>query len=171
MASRLSKSFTQQSSLIKAFNSLWPTETLTWADATDLSSARWIGSALSVDEHVPKQVKLDAIRHHHLLLRCDEEIQLFKEEMKSTLSFYLRDWQQLFAGIEELPHTRYNNGALSCLQLARLQCEGTLQDLMSSFSQFVDLNGDFLPLDKFLLLDLRLDEQAQGEDESCKHDC
>lgn len=115
-----------------------------------MSSGRWLKGIFS-DELVPKQVKLDAIKHQHLLSRCDEEILLLKEEIKSTVLFYLQDWQQLVASIEEMetkPCTQYISGALCLLQLARLQCEGVLQHLSSSFSPFV--NSIHLPVDKFL---------------------
>ena len=167
LASRLSKSITQQSSQIKGllrkFNSLWPSEMLTWADVTDVASSRWLGGGiLQVDVHVSKQIKLDAIKHHHLLSRCDEELLLLKEEMHSTMSFYLQDWQQLLAAVVELeskPCTQHNNGALACLQLARLQCEGTLRGLVSSFSKFVDFG--VVPVERFM----HCDGQVPREDE------
>lgn len=191
LASRLSKSTTQQSSLMKgllkkfnALPSVTPSQTLTWADATDLSSMQWLRGVLATDVHIPKKVKLDAIKHHHLVLRGDEEVHVIEEEMKATLSFYLQDWHQLINTIEGLkakPCTCYNNGALTCLQLARLKCEGTLRGLISSFSRFLDLTVDMLPTERFMLLpnvdldhvhpDNHSSSPEEGSDSSCKlHD-
>lgn len=151
LASRLSRSINQESSKLKSllqkFNSLAGDETITWNDATDLSSRLWL---LEPDGDVPKRIKLNAVKHHHLSVRADKEIQLLQCEMRATFSFFMRDWQEINTAIEGLklqPCSSYNNGALNLLQLARLKCEGFLYDIVSSYSLFVDLPS--LPTDKF----------------------
>ena len=162
MASRLSKGITQQSSLLKgllkkynALPSVSLSDALTWAEVTDLSSIRWLWGALESDLCVPKKIKLDAIKFHHNILRCDEEIELLGAEMRATVSFYMNDWQELMAAVTErlnsLSCTQLNNGALASLQLARIKCEGTLCKLASSFSRFVELERP-LPTEHFLVV-------------------
>ena len=88
-------------------------------------------------------IKLDAIKHHHLVLRADEEIELLKTEMKATFSFYIRDWEQMSAVAKQLkgkPHTLYDSGSLCCLQLARLKCEHVLNSMAQTFRKFVDVD-------------------------------
>lgn len=161
LASRLSRSISAQSSLLKKllarYNSLscvMPADHLTWTHATDLSLEQCVRGSLDCDTRVPKKVKFEAIKHHHLLLRCDEELKMLCDEMKSCLAFYHEDWKQLTSAVQKLlnePCTKYKNGALALLQLARLKCEKKLTTLVSSFSPYIDI--DPLPVDQFLLSD------------------
>ena len=64
------------------------------------------------------------IKHHHMLLRWDEEIKMIGDEMRSCVSFYLKDWKELNKSVKEMlvkPCTKFINGALSALQLERLR--------------------------------------------------
>ena len=151
LASRLSKGITQESSklkqLIKKYNSFPSDKKIEWSDITDLTSILWLQET---DTPVPKDVRLNAIRHHHLTLRADEEVCLLQAEMRATLAFIKNDWQQLMTVVEQLklqPGTKYRNGALQLLNMACLECEGLLHDLRSSYSRYVDLPP--LPLEKF----------------------
>ena len=130
-----------------------PADHLTWAQATDLSLVQCLRGSLDSDALVPKKVKFDAIKHHHQLLRCDEEVQMLMDDMKSCMEFYAEDWKELTGVIQELlnkPCTKFNNGALAILQLARLRCETKLTTLVTSFGPYIDV--DPLPVDQFLAL-------------------
>ncbi len=130
-----------------------PADHLTWAQATDLSLVQSLRSSLDSDALVPKKVKFDAIKHHHLLLRCEEEVQMLCEEMRSCLAFYVQDWNEIIKVIRELRNTtstKFNNGALAILQLARLKCETKLTTLVTSFGPYIEV--DPLPVDQFLAL-------------------
>ena len=102
---------------------------------------------------VPRDIKLNAIKYHHLLLRCNKEVNLLCKEMESCLSFYLRDWEEFMNVITEMmenPCSKYSNGALTLLQLERLKCEAKLTKLVSSFSHYIDVVP--LPIERFLAL-------------------
>ena len=102
---------------------------------------------------VPRDVKLNAIKYHHLLLHCDEEVKLLCKEIQSCLSFFMRDWEELMNAITEMmetPCSKYSNCALTLLQLERLKCEAKLTKLVSSFSHYVDMVP--LPIERFLAL-------------------
>ena len=151
LASRLSKSITQESSklkqLIQKYNSFPGGDRIQWSDVTDLASFLWLRES---DTLVPKDVRLNAVKHHHLTIRADEEVHLLQGEMKATFTFFENDWHQLFMAVEELKsqtYSKYNNGALHLLHLACLECEGLLHDLRSSYSRYIDLPS--LPVEKF----------------------
>ena len=160
LSSRLSRNINNQSSLLKRLlaqynnlSSISPKENLTWAEATDISSARWMKCSYEEGLCVPRDVKLNAIKYHHLLLRCDEEVKLLCKEMESCLSFCMGDWEELMNAITEImenPCSKYSNDALTLLQLERLKCEAKLTKLVSSFSHYVDVVH--LPIERFLAL-------------------
>ena len=85
------------------------------------------------------------------MLRSDEEIRLIDMEMRATISFYLKDWQEVTDAVKEwsvLPCSLYNTGALVALiQLARR----ILCNLVSSFGKFLDLRNS-LPTEEFMVL-------------------
>ena len=69
---------------------------------------------------VPRDIKLNSIKYHNLLLRCNKEVNLLCKKMESCLSFYLRDWEEFMNVITEMmenPCSKYSNGALTLLQL------------------------------------------------------
>lgn len=53
-------------------------ERLEWADVINLTSDFWYRDTFQQSVQVPRQIKLKAIEHHHLILRADEEIALVK---------------------------------------------------------------------------------------------
>ena len=95
LALRLSKIINQESAklkeLIQQFNSLpGSTVKLCWNDVTDLSS--FVHSPeLDPDIGIPRKIRLSAIKHHHIILRTDEEVQLLQTEMKAVVSFFQAD--------------------------------------------------------------------------------
>ena len=98
LASRLSQSITKETSklknLLSQYHNLVPEdERLEWADVTNLSSDFWYRDTFQHSIQVPRQIKLKAIEHHHLILRADEEIALLKKEMLAALMFYFEDWK------------------------------------------------------------------------------
>ncbi len=64
---------------------------LSWAEAINLSTV----SEQSSTSGIPRNIRLSAVRHHHLALRADEEVHIIKCEMKSSFSFFLDDWKCL----------------------------------------------------------------------------
>ena len=170
LASRLSKSISSQSSLLKRllvqYNSLPSVASegkVTWAEATNLLPVQWLGRGLECGVHVPKKVKFDAMKHHHMLLRCDEEIKMIGDEMRSCVSFYLKDWKELNISVKEMlvkPCTKFINGALSALQLERLRCEGTLTKLVTLFGPYIDIEP--LEVDQFLSIPDDLHQNVTG---------
>jgi hypothetical protein len=124
LASRLSKGITQESlklkQLITKYNSFPGDQKIEWSDITDLTSVLWLQET---DAPVPKDVRLNAIKHHHLTLRADEEVCLLQAEMRAKLAFVMNDWQQLMTVVEQLklqPGTKYKNGALQLLKYGLL---------------------------------------------------
>ena len=95
-------------------------------------------------------MRLNAIKHHHLTIRADEEVHLLQEEMKATVAF-VKDLQQLITAVEhnmKQQHcSKYTNGALHLLNLACLDCEGLLCDIQSCYSRYIDLPP--LPIKNF----------------------
>ena len=135
---------------VNKYNALPGERTITWEDATDLTSSL-LCHARGTHSGIPRNIRLSAIKNHHLALRADEDIHLLQTEMHSTFCFFLDDWKHLLSTIVELklqPYSKYNNGALNQLQLVCLKCEGVLLDLRSAFSTFVDL--PVLPVDTFM---------------------
>ena len=120
LASRLSKSINQESAklkqLIQQFNALpGSTVKLSWNDVTDLSS--FVHSP-ELDIGIPRKIRLSAIKHHHMILRADKEVQFLQTEMKAVVSFFQVDWEKISSAVEQLkllPGSKYNNGALHLL--------------------------------------------------------
>lgn len=147
LASRLSHSITKETSklknLLSQYHDLVPEdEKLKWADVTNLSSDFWYRDTFQHSVQVPRQIKLKAIEHHHLILCSDEEIALVKKEMLASLTFYLEDWKQLTDAVADRivnVSSLYTNGCLHILQLARLKCEIIIRKQLSSFSEMVSL--------------------------------
>ena len=69
------------------------------------------------DERVPKKIQLDAIKYNHFVMHLEEETKLIEDEMRTTVSFYLKDWQELVSVVKERSVMPYNSGALMALQL------------------------------------------------------
>lgn len=69
------------------------------------------------DERVPKKIQLDAIKYHHFVMHLEEEAKLIEDEMRTTVSFYLKDWQEIVSVVKERSVMPYNSGALMALQL------------------------------------------------------
>ena len=69
------------------------------------------------DEHVPKKIQLDAIKYHRFVMHLEEEAKLIEDEMRTTVSFYLKDWQEIVSVVKERSVMPYNSGALMALQL------------------------------------------------------
>lgn len=175
LASRLSKSINQESAklkqLILQFNALpansASTVKLSWKDVTDLSFVH----SPDLDVGIPRKIKLSAIKHHHMILRADEEVQLLQTEMKAVVSFFQDDWQKLSSAVEQLkllPGSKHNNGALHLLQLQRLVCECFLTDLMSTLFQFTNLPP--LPVEKFLSSSLSYPHKEDTTKLTVSHD-
>ncbi len=100
---------------------------------------------------IPRNIRLAAIKHHHLALRADEDINVLRTEMRATFNFFLDDWKHLSSVVTELkskPSTKYYNGAINQIQLACLKCESLLLEMKAAFNIFiVDLPE--LPVDSF----------------------
>ncbi len=67
-----------------------------------MTSLEWFNSNNGMDlinENIQKKkVQLDAIKFH-LVIRSEEDIQLIETEMRATMSFYLKDWQELVSAV------------------------------------------------------------------------
>ena len=50
-------------------------------------------------------------------MHLEEETKLIEDEMSTTVSFYLKDWQELVSVVKERSVMPYNSGALMALQL------------------------------------------------------
>ena len=142
--------------LLSQYHNLVPEdERLEWADVTNLTSDFWYRDTFQHSIQVPRQIKLKAIEHHHLILRADEEIALIKKEMLASLMFYFEDWKKLTDAVADRNanvSSLYANGCLHLLQLARLKCEIIIRKQLSSFSEIVSLPE--FSLDDFLSLKL-----------------
>ncbi len=71
--------------------------------------------------------------------------------MRATFNFFLDDWKHLSSVVIELKSkasSKYYNGAINQVQLARLKCESLLLEMNAEFSiLIVDLPE--LPVDSF----------------------
>ncbi len=106
-----------------------------------------------INENIQKIAQLGAIKFHHLVVCSEEEIQLIETEMRATMSFYLKDSQELVNAVQErslMTPSAYNIGALQALHFDRLRFEETLHSLFESFGQILELES--LPVDKFIVL-------------------
>ena len=156
LASRLSQSITKETTKLRNFLSQYHSivpedERLEWANVTNFSSDFWYRDTFQHSTQVPRQIKLKAIEHHHLILRADEEIALVKKEMLASLMFYFEDWKKLTDAVADRNanvSSLYANGCLHLLQLARLKCEIIIRKQLSSFSEIVSLPE--FSLDDFL---------------------
>ncbi len=142
---------------------------LEWKEVTDLSSTLWFGGVLQSDSHIPKRIKLDAIKHHHHILRADEEICLIKKEMEAVISFHLKEWRQLVDHLQHLRDTedesQYSRGAQCLLQFTRLRCEGRICTLKSTFSRYIQVSE--VPTSSFLLTKIsEVSEDKEAEESS-----
>ena len=124
-----------------------------------------------LDVGIPRKIRLSAIKHHHMILRADEEVQLLQTEMKAVVSFFQDDWQKISSAVEQLqllPGSKYNNGALYLLQLQRLTCECFLTDLTSTLFQFTNLPP--MPVEKFLSSSLSYPDKTDATELTMSHD-
>lgn len=171
LASRLSKNLNKLSSrlkqLIEDYNSLpgvCAADCLSWKDITNLGFIHWYTNSFGSSEaYVPKKIQFDAIKHHHLVLRSEEEIQLLETEMKAAVSFYLKDWHELVSAVKKIramPSSLYNNGALQVVQMTRLRCEEMLHGLVASYSQYVEIEQ--LPNDEFIIVPSHIYHHSSG---------
>lgn len=74
MASRLSRGINQETAklkqLVSKFNTIPGGRNITWVEATDLSSSTFHQRTSTV---IPRNIRLTAIKHHHLALRADAD--------------------------------------------------------------------------------------------------
>ena len=100
---------------------------------------------------VPRNIRLAAIKNHHLTLRADEDIHLLHTEMQTTFRFFLSDWENLSSVVAEFkskPSSKYTNEAINQVQLACPKCESLLLQMRSAFDIYVDIPE--LPVDSFI---------------------
>ena len=69
------------------------------------------------DGRVPKKIQVDAIKYHHFVMHLEEEIKLIEDEMITTVSFYLKDWQELVSVVKERSVMPCNSGALKVTEV------------------------------------------------------
>ena len=50
-------------------------------------------------------------------MHLEEEAKLIEDEMRTTVSFYLKDWLETVSVVKERSVMLYNSGALMALQL------------------------------------------------------
>lgn len=112
----------------------------------------------TLNSDIPAQVKLEAIKNHHLGLRADEEISLLHQDMLATLQFYIRDWNLVTNKINELMDSGGNaNGEICSLQYARLDTEFKIKRMVTSFSPYIDIPS--IPTNDFLLHEINCVQQ------------
>lgn len=138
--------------MITSYNNLVvESEKLKWAEVSNLSSVLWESGVLcTLNSDIPPQVKLEAIKNHHLALRADEEISLLHQDMLATLQFYIRDWNLVTDKINELMNSGGNaNEEICSLQYARLDTEFKIEKMVTLFSPYIDIPS--IPTNDFLL--------------------
>ena len=130
-------------------------EKLEWADVNNLSSGFWYQGLFQNNIQVPKQIKLKAIEHYHLILRADEEIRITKNEILGTITFYLKKWKEItdaVAIMKDQPGLdMYASGCINLLQLQRLKFEILINKLSSAFHNTLLSSTPTIPLDDFLM--------------------
>ena len=122
--------------LIKKHNSICDSA-LTWETATNLNATA-TGSVYSHPQ-IPDCVKKEACDAALLMERAEEEILMVKDEMRNTITHYIRRHEELSrAVLAECAESQFQRGSLSLLHMARFHCEKHLIRLSQAFTA-VDL--------------------------------
>jgi len=148
MASRISRAIQRETSKLKkllaCYNQLVPTnQQLSWNQLTDLSSSVWTGQDQS-EICVPRSVRLSAIKAHQKMHRAQEEVEILKSEMCSTITFYVKQFNTLKESFDKLVNSSapLPSFDLGCLYL----CGAKLSEFKRcifvhcrSFEQYISL--------------------------------
>lgn len=118
---------------------------MVWNNVIDLTSPIWYEGILASGTSIPLSVKLDAIRLYHLKMRATEEIEILKNDMKNTYSFYIHERELVKNAAEQTqalePFLPFEQGCLVLLHQELLSLEATLRNIRSRFMEFVDLEN------------------------------
>ena len=170
MASRLSQSISKESAKLKDLiighnNLVAQNEQLKWLDVASLSSGVWVSGMLStLNSDILVQIKLEAIKNHHLVLRADKEISLLHQDMFSTLQFYISNRNLLVDKINRLKDSENASGAICSLQCARIQTEIKIEESMSLFNSYIEVPP--ISTDEFLLHQINCLQQDNNSNDS-----
>ena len=136
LSASISKATTKLKSLLREFNS-FNVESMSWKDVSDLSSHVWYEGVLQSENiEVPLAVKLKAIENYHVILRCEEELQMLSEDMRNVVKFYILDHVTLNEEIVKRAesHNFYDRGCVALLLQASYETERKLLSMEKSFS-------------------------------------
>lgn len=151
MASRISRRITavhqKLKVLIETYNSLrcqvmesnMP-ESLTWDIVTNMQPCSV--TFTTEESTIPVNIKRTAIDQTHLIHRCDEEVELVKQEMLNTYTFLLKHHNLIVQRLEQrTDSTTFNMGVITLLKSKLLFLELQLVQCHSSFSQHVEVTS------------------------------
>lgn len=136
LSASISKATTKLKSLLREFNS-FNVESMSWKDVSDLSSHVWYKGVLQSENiEVPLAVKLKAIENYHIILRCEEELQMLSEDMRNVVEFYILDHVTINEEIVKRAesHNLYDRGCVALLLQAGYETERKLLSMEKSFS-------------------------------------
>lgn len=136
LSASISKATTKLKSLLREFNS-FNVESMSWKDVSDLSSHVWYEGVLQSENiEVPLAVKLKAIENYHVILRCEEELQMLSEDMRNVVEFYILDHVTLNEEIVKRAesHNLYDRGCVALLLQVSYETERKLLGMEKSFS-------------------------------------
>lgn len=148
MASRLSRAITRETTRLKHLlaeynSSMVPSQQLTWEGVCNPSTHIWQQLEQPLDIPVPKSVRIAAINALMTKRRAEEEVVMLQQEMRSFISFYMKDATALTRAIDTLEaseaKTAYDNGCIALLKVRLCNIEQELLSCCSSYNQFVDV--------------------------------
>lgn len=117
-------------------------EKLTWAEVTDLSSS--IYSRRHEDSQeisiVPRSIRLEAVKHHFLSIRAQEEIALLESEMRNVVYYYVNDRLALLQCLDETDDA----GSVCLLKRELWRIENVLQLTCKAYAPYITVPADFL---------------------------
>ena len=112
-------------------------ESLNWDTVTNMQS--YSLNFTTKEAMVPANIKRTAIDQTHLIHRCDEEVELVKQEMLNTYTFLLKYHNKISQKLQlRTEDTQFSRGVVT-LKSKLLFLELQLVQCHSSFAQHVDI--------------------------------
>ena len=142
--------------MIKKYNSLQSKileengmpKSLNWDTVTNMQS--YSLNFTTKEAMVPANIKRTAIDQTHLNHRCDEEVELVKQEMLNTYTFLLKYHNKIGQKLQlRTEDTQFSRGVVTLLK-SKLFLELQLVQCHSSFAQHVDILSHPLLAQKYI---------------------
>lgn len=114
---------------------------VTFEEVTDLNSTIWncLEEEIEYNSPVPYYIRRKIVDFQHLINRCNEEVQLIKEEMTRVICFYsskisaLEEWSDALKN-----ESTESRGLFAMVLTKKYLLEVVLQHLTAAFSSYMD---------------------------------